>query len=188
MYDYVLNTLNEKNKIKHTKNIIISMHNSDFHFFWFEKKLSFRGIYHFSIPVDLGSRACSRLNPCYTVDWGVAGSWWSQGPPSAETGGWLTAVTQQTGTCSGRSQSVRNLEIQTYLLHILFTFPTEPFPKLTHSLNRYLHRELKFSIFIYLMVHIKQMQQIKNIFNISHSCIMVARGHQSIEGRMPEYC
>lgn len=41
MYDYVLNTLNEKNKIKHTKNIIISMHNFDFHFFLFEKKFKF---------------------------------------------------------------------------------------------------------------------------------------------------
>lgn len=59
---------------------------------------------------------------------------------------------------------------------------------LLFQLNRYLHREFNFSIFIYLMVHIKQMQQLKKIFNTSHLHIMVAWGHQSMEGRMPEYC
>lgn len=34
MYDYVLNILNEKNKIKYIKNIIISMYNFDFYFFF----------------------------------------------------------------------------------------------------------------------------------------------------------
>lgn len=165
--------------IKHTKPLLLVCITSTSTFFYLKKNLSFRGIYHFSIPVDLGSRACSRLNPCYTVDWGVAGSWWSQGPPSAETGGWLTAVTQQTGTCSGRSRSVRNLAIQTYyLLHTLFTFATEPFPKLTHSLNRYLHRQLNLVFLFILWFILKHMQQIKNIFNISHLHIMVAWGNQ----------